>query len=68
MDRQKGQHKRKDFILLCEAQREDFGRRNTAAQGRKSHLVGEAGQIGEDQEGSQLMFYSANGGKLVKNF
>lgn len=54
MDRQKGQHKRKDFILLCEAQREDFGRRNTAAQGRKSHLVGEAGQIGEDQEGSQM--------------
>jgi len=51
VDRQKGQHKpafqRKDFILMCEAQSEDFGRRNTAAQGRKGHLVGEAGQIGK---------------------
>ena len=32
----------------------DFGRRNTAAQGRKGHLVGEAGQMGGDQEGSQV--------------
>lgn len=60
MDRQKGEHKpafqRKDFILMCEAQ---TFQRQTLEGGiqqhrRKGHLVGEAGQMGGDQEGSQV--------------
>lgn len=50
------QHSNERTLPLCVSTRsQDFGRRNTAAQGRKGHLVGEARQTGEDQEGSQML-------------